>query len=147
MKPVRKQRLVLIVLMVAGIAVAVGFALNAFNENLMFFFSPTQVVAGEAPRDHAFRLGGMVVDGSVKRPGDDLLVRFDLTDFEEVVSVEYTGILPDLFREGQGIVSKGRLREDGIFVADEVLAKHDENYMPPEVADSLKKPSKPILPQ
>jgi cytochrome c-type biogenesis protein CcmE len=132
------------VLMVTAIAVAVGFALNAFNENIMFFFSPSQVVAGEAPRDHAFRLGGMVVDGSVKRPGDDLLVRFDLTDFEKVVSVEYTGILPDLFREGQGIVSKGRLREDGVFVADEVLAKHDENYMPPEVADSLKKPSRPV---
>lgn len=147
MKPIRKQRLVLIVLMVVGVAVAVGFALNAFNENLMFFFSPSQVIAGEAPRDHAFRLGGMVVDGSVKRPGDDLLVRFDLTDFEQVVSVEYTGILPDLFREGQGIVSKGQLREDGIFVADEVLAKHDENYMPPEVRDSLKKPSKPISPK
>jgi cytochrome c-type biogenesis protein CcmE len=81
----------------------------------------------------------MVVEGSVQRPGDDLRVRFDLTDFEQVVSVEYTGILPDLFREGQGIVSRGRLRADGVFVAEEVLAKHDENYMPPEVADSLKK--------
>lgn len=140
MKAIRKQRLYLIVFMVVGIAVAVGFALNAFNENLMFFFSPSQVVAGEAPRDHAFRLGGMVVDGSVERPRQDLLVNFDLTDFDKVVSVEYTGILPDLFREGQGIVSRGRLREDGVFVAEEVLAKHDENYMPPEVADSLKKP-------
>lgn len=139
MKAIRKQRLYLIVLMVIGVAVAVGFALNAFNENLMFFFSPSQVIAGEAPRDHAFRLGGMVVNGSVKRPGDDLLVRFDLTDFERVVTVEYTGILPDLFREGQGIVSKGKLREDGVFIADEVLAKHDENYMPPEVRDSLKR--------
>ncbi|MGH8547164.1 MAG: cytochrome c maturation protein CcmE [Methylococcales bacterium] len=147
MKPIRKQRLVLIVLMVAGVAVAVGFALNAFNENLMFFFSPSQVIVGEAPHDHAFRLGGMVVDGSVKRPGDDLLVRFDLTDFEQVVRVEYTGILPDLFREGQGIVSKGRLRADGVFIADEVLAKHDENYMPPEVADSLKKTSRSKLPE
>ncbi len=147
MKPIRKQRLYLIVLMVTGVAVAVGFALNAFNENLMFFFSPSQVIAGEAPRDHAFRLGGMVVDGSVARPGDDLLVRFDLTDFEQVVSIEYTGILPDLFREGQGIVSRGRLRADGVFVADEVLAKHDENYMPPEVADSLKNPSKPVAPK
>lgn len=144
MKPIRKQRLVLIVLMVIGVAVAVGFALNAFNENLMFFFSPSQVIAGETPRDHAFRLGGMVVNGSVKRPGDDLLVRFDLTDFERVVPVEYTGILPDLFREGQGIVSRGRLREDGVFVADEVLAKHDENYMPPEVRDSLKIKSKSL---
>ena len=139
MKPVRKQRLYLIVLMVAGIAIAVGFGLKAFNENLMFFFSPSEVIAGDAPPNHAFRLGGMVVDGSVKHPGDDLLVRFDLTDFEKTVTVEYVGILPDLFREGQGIVSRGRLNQDGVFVAEEVLAKHDENYMPPEVAASLKK--------
>lgn len=140
MKPVRRQRLILIVLMVSAIAVAAGFALNAFNENLMFFFSPSEVVAGEAPAGNMFRLGGMVVDGSVERPGDDLLVRFNLTDFENTVTVEYTGILPDLFREGQGIVSHGRLRADGVFVAEEVLAKHDENYMPPEVAESLRKP-------
>lgn len=139
MKPVRKQRLYLIVLMVAGIAIAVGFALKAFNENLMFFFSPSEVIAGEAPRNNAFRLGGMVVDGSVQRPGENLLVRFDLTDFQKTVTVEYVGILPDLFREGQGIVSRGRLNREGVFVAEEVLAKHDENYMPPEVADSLKK--------
>ncbi|MCS5565930.1 MAG: cytochrome c maturation protein CcmE [Methylococcales bacterium] len=139
MKPVRKQRLYLILAMVVAIAVAAGFGLNAFNQNLMFFFAPTEVVAGKAPDTAVFRLGGMVVEGSVQRPGDDLRVRFDLTDFEQVVSVEYTGILPDLFREGQGIVSRGRLRADGVFVAEEVLAKHDENYMPPEVADSLKK--------
>jgi cytochrome c-type biogenesis protein CcmE len=139
MKPVRKQRLYLILAMVVAIAVAAGFGLNALNQNLMFFFAPTEVVAGKAPDTAVFRLGGMVVEGSVQRPGDDLLVRFDLTDFEQVVSVEYTGILPDLFREGQGIVSRGRLRTDGVFVAEEVLAKHDENYMPPEVADSLKK--------
>ncbi len=139
MKPIRRQRLFLIVVMVAGISVAVTFALNAFNENLMFFFSTSDVVAGKAPGDQPFRLGGMVVNGSVKRPGDDMLVRFDLTDYEQNVTVEYSGILPDLFREGQGIVSKGRLRPDGVFVADEVLAKHDENYMPPEVADSMKK--------
>ena len=139
MKPVRKQRLYLILAMVVAIAVAAGFGLNAFNQNLMFFFAPTEVVAGKAPDAAVFRLGGMVVEGSVQRPGDDLRVRFDLTDFEQVVSVEYTGILPDLFREGQGIVSRGRLRADGVFVAEEVLAKHDENYMPPEVADSLKK--------
>ncbi len=138
MKPIRKQRLYLIILMVAGIAIAVGFALKAFNENLMFFFSPSQVMAGEAPGNNAFRLGGMVVDGSVKRPSDDLRVIFDLTDFQKVVTVEYTGILPDLFREGQGIVARGKLNNDGLFVAEEVLAKHDENYMPPEVADSLK---------
>ena len=139
MKPVRKQRLYLILAMVVAIAVAAGFGLNAFNQNLMFFFAPTEVVAGKAPDTAVFRLGGMVVEGSVQRPGDDLLVRFDLTDFEKVVSVEYTGILPDLFREGQGIVSRGRLRTDGVFVAEEVLAKHDENYMPPEVAASLKR--------
>jgi cytochrome c-type biogenesis protein CcmE len=139
MKPVRRQRLYLILAMVVAIAVAAGFGLNAFNQNLMFFFAPTEVVAGKAPDTAVFRLGGMVVKGSVQRPGDDLRVRFDLTDFEQVVSVEYTGILPDLFREGQGIVSRGRLRDDGVFVAEEVLAKHDENYMPPEVADSLKK--------
>ncbi|RUM52035.1 MAG: cytochrome c maturation protein CcmE [Methylococcus sp.] len=139
MKPVRKQRLYLILAMVVAIAVAAGFGLNAFNQNLMFFFAPTEVVAGKAPDTAVFRLGGMVVEGSVQRPGDDLLVRFDLTDFEQVVSVEYTGILPDLFREGQGIVSRGRLRTDGVFVAEEVLAKHDENYMPPEVAASLKR--------
>jgi cytochrome c-type biogenesis protein CcmE len=139
MKPVRKQRLYLILAMVVAIAVAAGFGLNALNQNLMFFFAPTEVVAGKAPDTAVFRLGGMVVEGSVQRPGDDLLVRFDLTDFEQVVSVEYTGILPDLFREGQGIVSRGRLRTDGVFVAEEVLAKHDENYMPPEVAASLKR--------
>lgn len=138
MKPIRKQRMILIVLMVLGIAVAVGFALKAFNENLMFFFSPSQVMAGEAPKNSAFRLGGMVVDGSVKRVGEDLSVVFDLTDFHKVVTVQYTGILPDLFREGQGIVARGRLNDSGMFVAEEVLAKHDENYMPPEVADTLK---------
>ena len=138
MTPARRQRLLLIVLMIFGITVAVGFALKAFNENLMFFFSPAEVKAGKAPAGALFRLGGMVVDGSVKRPGDDLLVRFDLTDFEQTVTVEYVGILPDLFREGQGIISNGRLRKDGVFLAEEVLAKHDENYMPPEVADTLK---------
>ncbi len=138
MKPIRKQRLYLILAMIAGVAIAVSFALKAFNENVMFFFAPSAVVAGEAPNNRLFRLGGMVVEGSVSRPGDGLLVQFDLTDFEKNVTVQYTGILPDLFREGQGIVSNGRLRSDGVFVADEVLAKHDENYMPPEVADALK---------
>jgi cytochrome c-type biogenesis protein CcmE len=139
MKPHRKQRLILIGLMLAGIGLAATFALNAFNENLMYFFSTTDVVEGKAPKDTLFRLGGMVVKGSVERPGKDLLVRFKLSDFNKEVTVEYSGILPDLFREGQGIVAKGRLNENGVFVAEEVLAKHDENYMPPEVADSLKK--------
>jgi cytochrome c-type biogenesis protein CcmE len=139
MKPIRRQRLILIILMVVGIGSAVGFALKSFNENLMYFFSTTDVLAGKAPKDALFRLGGMVVKGSVQRPGDGLTVHFNLTDFSKEVAVEYTGILPDLFREGQGIVANGKLDERGVFVAQEVLAKHDENYMPPEVKASLKK--------
>jgi cytochrome c-type biogenesis protein CcmE len=137
MRPARKRRLMLVSLMVIGVGIATAFALTAFNRNLMFFFTPTQVVAGEAPNEHLFRIGGMVVDGSVERPGDGLTVRFRLTDFDQIVTVEYTGILPDLFREGQGIVANGKLRGDGVFVAQEVLAKHDENYMPPEVAEMM----------
>lgn len=139
MKPARKQRLILIALMVIGAGIAAAFALKSFNDNLMYFFSTTDVVDGKAPKDALFRLGGMVVKGSVARPGQDLTVRFRLTDFNKEVTVLYTGILPDLFREGQGIVAHGRLDGQGIFVAEEVLAKHDENYMPPEVAGSLKK--------
>lgn len=138
MTPVRRQRLILILLMLAGIATATVFALKAFNENLMYFFSTTEVKAGKAPEKAKFRLGGMVVKGSIKRPNDDIMVRFVLTDYQQQVTVEYTGILPDLFREGQGIVANGRLNKYGVFVAEEVLAKHDENYMPPEVAESLK---------
>ncbi|MCQ8115823.1 cytochrome c maturation protein CcmE [Methylomonas rosea] len=140
MKPIRKQRLFLIILMLAGLGLAATFALKAFNENLMYFFSTSDVAAGKAPTNAVFRLGGMVVKGSVERPNADLLVRFKLSDFEKEVTVEYSGILPDLFREGQGIVAKGQLDSRGVFVAEEVLAKHDENYMPPEVAGSLKKP-------
>lgn len=140
MTPVRRQRLILILLMVAGVATAATFALKAFNENLMYFFSTTEVAEGKAPEKAKFRLGGMVVEGSVGRPNKGLMVRFDLTDYNKQVTVEYTGILPDLFREGQGIVANGRINQAGVFVAEEVLAKHDENYMPPEVADSLKKP-------
>ncbi len=138
MHPKRKKRLYLIVLMVAGIGIGIGLALNAFNDNLMFFYSPSEVVAGEAPAGHPIRVGGLVTTGSVKRQENGLTVRFDVTDNAESVTVEYTGILPDLFREGQGIVARGKLDTDGVFVAEEVLAKHDENYMPPEVADSLK---------
>ncbi len=138
MNPKRKRRLILICSLVLGVGAAVGVALKAFNENLMFFFSPAEVAAGEAPRGTPFRLGGMVVEGSVKRPGDGILVEFGLTDYDKAVTVRYEGILPDLFREGQGIVALGRLDNQGVFVADEVLAKHDENYMPPEVADAVK---------
>ncbi len=139
MTPVRRQRLILILLMVAGVGVAVTFALQAFNENLMYFFSTTEVAEGKAPKGAKFRLGGMVVKGSILRPNKDIMVRFDLTDYNKQVTVEYSGILPDLFREEQGIVANGRLNDQGVFIAEEVLAKHDENYMPPEVADSLQK--------
>ena len=139
MTPARKKRLGLIGLMVAGVAIALTFALKALDENIMFFFSPTEVVEGKAPKDRLFRMGGMVVNGSVSRPGEGLTNQFDLTDNGEIVTVHYTGILPDLFREGQGIIANGKVGDDGIFVAQEVLAKHDENYMPPEVAAAMKK--------
>ncbi len=140
MKPARRNRLLLILLMIAGVATAASFALKAFNENLMYFFSTTEVAEGKVPQGAKFRLGGMVVKGSVERPDNGMMVRFVLTDYHKQVTVEYTGILPDLFREGQGIVANGRMNDNGVFIADEVLAKHDENYMPPEVADSLKNP-------
>ena len=134
----RSRRKVLILAVVFGVAVAAVLGLTAFEENLLYFYSPTQVKAGEAPETHSFRVGGLVVDGSVNRAPDSLKIVFDITDNAEIMSVEYTGILPDLFREGQGIVAMGSLQADGRFVAQEVLAKHDENYMPPEVADALK---------
>ncbi len=144
MTPARKKRLSLILLMVVGVAVGVGFALNALNENIMFFFSPADIKAGKAPANKDFRVGGMVVEGTVKRPGDGLTVEFDLTDNDSVVTVKYTGILPDLFREGQGIIANGKLDADGEFIAQEVLAKHDENYMPPEVMEAMKKSGQPM---
>ena len=139
MTPARKKRLGLIALMITGIGIGVGFALKSLNENIMFFFTPTEVSEGKAPENRLFRVGGMVVEGSVKRPGDGLTVEFGLTDNTGVVTVLYTGILPDLFREGQGIVANGKLNGSGEFVAEEVLAKHDENYMPPEVAEAMQK--------
>ncbi len=139
MNPARKKRLSLIVLMVVGVSVGVGFALKALNENIMFFFSPADIQAGKAPVNKDFRVGGLVVEGTVARPGEGLTVEFDLTDNDSIVKVKYTGILPDLFREGQGIIANGRLNTNGEFVASEVLAKHDENYMPPEVMDAMKK--------
>ena len=134
----RSRRKVLVFAVVFGVAIATVLGLTAFEENLLYFYSPTQVKAGEAPQTHSFRVGGLVVDGSVKRAPDSLMVQFDVTDNEESMTIEYTGILPDLFREGQGIVAMGSFAAGGNFVADEVLAKHDENYMPPEVADALK---------
>jgi cytochrome c-type biogenesis protein CcmE len=120
--------------MVVGVATGVGFALKSLDQNIMFFFTPTEVASGKAPADKLFRIGGMVVEGTVQRPGDGLTVHFDLTDNEQSITVQYAGILPDLFREGQGIIANGKLDSSGQFVAEEVLAKHDENYMPPELA-------------
>ena len=134
----RRQRMVLVGAVLAGVVIALTLAVRAFQENLLYFFSPTQVAAGEAP-PREFRLGGMVVDHSVEREPGSLTVRFVLSDFQSTVPVSYTGVLPDLFREGQGIVARGRLDSSGTFVAAEVLAKHDESYMPPEVADALAK--------
>ena len=142
MNPKRKKRLALVLLVVLGVGTAVALALNAFKENMMFFYTPSEVAEGKAPDNHAFRVGGLVSKGSLKRQSDGLTVRFDVTDMHKTVTVQYTGILPDLFREGQGIVALGRLSPDGVFTADEVLAKHDENYMPPEVADALGKAHK-----
>jgi len=122
-----------------GLIVATALVLNAFQGNLVFFYSPSDVLAQEAPLDRKFRLGGMVEEGSVVRQSDGLTVQFMVTDTAQSIPVVYTGILPDLFREGQGVVTQGRLGPDGLFYADEVLAKHDETYMPPEVADALER--------
>ena len=131
-----------------GLAIVVGLAafggasalvLNAFQSNLVFFFSPSQIAANEAPRDRSFRVGGLVEQGSIKRDGGGLTVNFVVTDLANTIPVSYTGLLPDLFREGKGVVAQGKLGADGVFRADQVLAKHDENYMPPEAADALKK--------
>ena len=134
----RRKRLWTVLLMVCGVAAATAFALQAFQKNLLYFYNPSQVRSGEAPSSGTIRVGGMVERGSVRRAPGSLEVRFTLTDFAERVVVSYTGVLPDLFREGQGIIARGRLEPDGTFVAEEVLAKHDENYMPPEVKESLR---------
>jgi cytochrome c-type biogenesis protein CcmE len=138
MKP-RQQRMVLIAGVLVGVAVAVGFGVRAFQENLSYFFSPSEVAAGKAPAGRSFRLGGMVVNDSVQREAGSLTIDFTVTDFANSVPVRYTGVLPDLFKEGKGVVVRGQVGADGKFVAQEVLAKHDENYMPPEVKDSLAK--------
>jgi cytochrome c-type biogenesis protein CcmE len=127
---------------IACLAVAAGLVLNAFQSNLVFFFSPTQVIAGEAPTGRTFRIGGLVQSGSLKRAADGLTVSFVVTDTAHNMNVSYTGILPDLFREGKGVVAQGRLGADGVFRAEEVLAKHDENYMPPEAAHALEQAQK-----
>jgi len=132
----RQKRLLLLAVSLLALGGASALVLAAFKKNMVFFYSPVQVAAGEAPQHRSFRLGGMVQKGSVQREGDGLSVQFIVTDFARTIPVHYKGILPDLFREGKGVVAQGRL-ENGQFVADEVLAKHDENYMPPEAAKAL----------
>ena len=138
----RHKRLMFVVGGLAGLAVVAGFVFNALNSNLQFFFSPTEVVAKKAPQNSSFRLGGLVEMGSLKREDDGLTVHFKVTDNVETIPVTYKGILPDLFREGQGVVTQGKFNDTGGFMATEVLAKHDEEYMPPEVADALEKAEK-----
>lgn len=134
----RHRRMLLVGVILLGVGGAVAFALTAFKENMLYFYSVSDVTTGKAPADRVFRVGGMVTQGSFNRPSGSLEARFVLTDYAHDVTVRYTGVLPDLFREGQGIIARGRMNPDGTFVAEEVLAKHDENYMPPAVAESLR---------
>ena len=142
MNPKRKQRLMLILLGTGGVAAAVLLVLFALGQNMNFFYSPSDIARGEAPVAQQIRAGGMVKEGSVKRDGDTLKVSFVVTDYAADVAVEYEGILPDLFREGDGVVAIGRLNDSGTIVASEILAKHDETYMPPEVTDALERAGK-----
>ena len=135
----RQKRLTFLVAGLVALGLVTTLVLYALKGNLSYFFSPSEVAAGEAPADHVFRLGGLVVAGSVAQSEGDIDVRFDVTDNAHTVPVVYSGILPDLFQEGQGVIAQGKMGTDGVFVAQEVLAKHDENYMPPEVADALQK--------
>ncbi|MDP7408353.1 MAG: cytochrome c maturation protein CcmE [Luminiphilus sp.] len=137
MHPVRKQRLILVSLMVVVSSAAIGLVAFALRDNINLFYPPADVVAGKAPTDRSIRLGGMVVEGSIERSETDLDTMFWVTDYEASVIVRYSGILPDLFAEGEGVVAEGTLDETGMLVATQVLAKHDENYMPPEVAAAL----------
>jgi cytochrome c-type biogenesis protein CcmE len=140
MKPHRRNQLFLVLFLVASAGAAVGLALIALKENINLFYSPEEIVSGKAPHDQLIRAGGMVREGSVVRSTTDLQVSFVVSDLQQSdYTVQYEGILPDLFREGQGVIARGRLGEDGVFQAEEVLAKHDENYMPPEVADVIEK--------
>ena len=134
----RTRRALAVVGVLAALGIAAALVLNAFQSNLVFFFSPSQVVANEAPRERSFRIGGLVEQGSLRRDTQSLTVRFVVTDLAQKIPVTYTGLLPDLFKEGKGVVAQGKLGADGVFRAEQVLAKHDENYMPPEAAAALK---------
>ena len=142
MHPIRKKRLTIVLFLVAGLAIAVALTTYALRQNINLFYDPTEIAAGKAPQDVRIRAGGMVEAGSVQRAEDSLKVQFRVTDYSASVPVQYDGILPDLFAEGQGVVAMGQLNAEGLFVADQVLAKHDENYMPPEVAESLERAEK-----
>lgn len=135
----RHRRIAFVVAGLSGLGIATALVLNAFQNNLVFFFSPTQVASKEAPTGRTFRVGGLVEDGSVKRDTDGLTVRFSVTDTAKSIPVVYKGILPDLFKEGRGCVAQGKVGADGVFYADQVLAKHDENYMPPQAGDAIDK--------
>lgn len=135
----RHKRIGIIIVALAGLSIATYFVASAFRDNLVFFFSPTQVAAKEAPVNRTFRIGGLVEEGTLKRETDGLTVRFTVTDTAASIPVVYKGILPDLFKEGRGCVAQGRIGADGVFQADEVLAKHDENYMPPEAGEAIDK--------
>ncbi|MEX6503031.1 cytochrome c maturation protein CcmE [Pseudomonas zhanjiangensis] len=137
MNPIRKKRLFIILAILAGVGIALALALSALQQNINLFYTPTQIANGEAPQDTRIRAGGLVEEGSVQRSGDSLQTDFVVTDGVKSVTIRYSGILPDLFREGQGIVAMGKLDGHGMLIADEVLAKHDENYMPPEVMQAL----------
>lgn len=141
MKP-RHKRLILVVVALALLGLGATFVLKAFRSNLVFFYTPTEVFAGQVPQGQAFRIGGMVLEDSLQRNEDGVTVRFAVTDTIEDVPVQFTGILPDLFQEGKGVVAQGRMNMEGLFVADQVLAKHDENYMPPEAAEALERAMK-----
>ena len=143
MHPIRKQRLYIVLFIVLGASLAAALIFVAISENMNLFYPPSEIAAGKAPVGKRIRVGGMVVEGSVKRASDSLKIEFDITDYEEKTPVVYVGILPDLFSEGDGVVASGVLDAQGVFQAEEVLAKHDENYMPPEVSDTLKKKPHP----
>ncbi|AKS42505.1 cytochrome c maturation protein CcmE [Wenzhouxiangella marina] len=144
MTPTRKKRLAIVLLIVLGVSAATAVAISAMSDSMLYFVSPSDVVAQAEPLDRRIRLGGLVADGSVQRASDSLAVTFAVTDGANQVPVAFTGILPDLFREGQGVIAHGRLDADGVFQADEILARHDETYMPPEVMRALEEAGHPI---
>lgn len=141
----RHKKLLAITFGVVGLGFAVTLILNAFQNNLVFFFSPSDVAVGKAPTERLFRIGGLVEEGSVQREGESLTTRFVVTDTAKTIPVVYTGILPDLFQEGKGVVAQGRLGDDGLFTATQVLARHDENYMPPEAAEAIERAQKSLV--